>query len=135
MLSASGDIYRSTPFSSQNDDASSQQTNNSETKPSTEPILPEPSRNVSTPTRGKKRSASKQSKDDNPPPEAVAMETVTQNEEGTGENKVTWNMIEASGEQWRINSGGEKEALEELLVGDASCFESDQVRRMIFIFF
>ena len=63
------------------------------------------------------------------------METVTQNEEGTGENKVTWNMIEASGEQWRITSGGEKEALEELLVGDASCFESDQVRRMIFIFF
>lgn len=55
------------------------------------------------------------------------METIVQNEEGTEESNVTWNMVEASGEQWRINSEGEKESLEELLVSDASCFESDQV--------
>ena len=117
VLSPSGDIYQSTPFKI----------------PITEPILPEPTRIVSPPSRGKKGSASQPKQMNNAPsvlPECVPMET-SQQKEGTGEGNVSWKVIGASGEQWRINNKGEKESLEELLVADASCFESDQVKIIV----
>lgn len=127
VLSPSGDIYRSSPFGGTSPElAEATKKTADEQKPTAEPIPPETSRNVSTPTRGKKGlvSQSKQSNQAPALPDPVPMETIVQEE--TGNNEFYWHVIRASGEQWKM-SGEDKESLNDLLVADASCFESDQV--------
>uniref|UniRef100_A0A7M5X1M2 Sperm-associated antigen 17 n=1 Tax=Clytia hemisphaerica TaxID=252671 RepID=A0A7M5X1M2_9CNID len=134
ILSAHGDIYHSTPY----------QTPEQKIPPTTvmpintvavEPAKIEDTPSRNTPSRGKKGSgsASKQQQNTSLQPESITEPTnETENESNNNNEKkkfpLSWNVTKGlSGEKWFIDSSGHEEFVENMMIADASCFESNQV--------
>lgn len=130
-MTPSGDVYHSTPYHTPENELLSA-TVFSPPEPKPEPVF-DPARAGNSPTRGKKGSAHHGKStitaasvlDRVATPEANAQETREKKRELL---PVSWDVIEASGERWRINERQEEEHFDNLLIADASCFETDQVR-------
>ena len=127
-MTPSGDVYHSTPFHTpENNLLSATVLSSPEAKP--EPVA-EPVRSGNSPTRGKKGSAQhgKPTAASVPDPQATSEVNVQETSEKRRELlPVSWDVIGASGERLRINEKQEEEYFDDLLMADATCFETDQV--------
>lgn len=117
ILSPHGDIYHSTPFSA-----------NSPFEPPTgvkcESMAP--SQPISPTTRpGSKKS--KQTKAQTEEPVAEHQPVVNEDKKVDDVFAVEWHVLSGRGEQWIIKKNKEEEFLEDLLISDATCYDTNEV--------